>query len=133
MDKRATGNLRSLSPVPQLRFPKEVNTYCPKCGHHTAHSVTVYKAGKARTMAWGSRRQERRKHGYGGQKFPELKRTAKTRREPRHDHRVLVSVRQRRQSLGPGLTLRRFCLGRHECYATRLDSVSFLTPGKESP
>src|SRR5690242_21596299 len=61
-----------------LKFPKEVNTYCPKCGHHTAHSVTVYKAGKARTMAWGSRRQERRKHGYGGQKFPELKRTAKT-------------------------------------------------------
>src|SRR5438034_7644138 len=64
--------------VSQLKFPKEVNTYCPKCGHHTAHSVTVYKAGKARTMAWGSRRQERRKHGYGGQKFPELKRTAKT-------------------------------------------------------
>src|SRR5437899_7388921 len=81
MNKRAPRTSRSLSLVPQLKFPKEVNTYCPKCGHHTAHSVTVYKAGKARSMAWGSRRQERRKHGYGGQKFPELKRTAKTDRK----------------------------------------------------
>src|SRR6059058_2924273 len=50
----------------------------PKCKHHTAHAVAVYKAGKQRTLSWGARRQERRKHGYGGQKFPELKRTAKT-------------------------------------------------------
>jgi len=64
--------------VSRLKFPKELNTYCPKCKHHTMHAVAVYKAGKARAMAWGSRRQERRKHGYGGQKFPELKRTAKT-------------------------------------------------------
>src|SRR5947199_8515973 len=76
MNKRAPRTSRSLSLVPQLKFPKEVNTYCPKCGHHTAHSVAVYKAGKARTMAWGTRRQERRKHGYWGQKFPELKRTS---------------------------------------------------------
>ena len=41
-------------------------------------AVAVYKAGKQRTLSWGARRQERRKHGYGGQKFPELKRTAKT-------------------------------------------------------
>src|SRR5467141_3982925 len=61
-----------------MKYPKEISTYCPKCKQHTAHAVSVYKAGKPRTMAWGSRRQERRKHGYGGQKFPELKRTAKT-------------------------------------------------------
>jgi large subunit ribosomal protein L44e len=61
-----------------MKYPKEISTYCPKCKKHTAHAVSIYKAGKPRTMAWGSRRQERRKHGYGGQKFPELKRTAKT-------------------------------------------------------
>ncbi len=61
-----------------LKYPKEISTYCPRCKHHTAHAVSLYKAGKARAMAWGNRRQERRKHGYGGQKFPELKRTAKT-------------------------------------------------------
>ena len=79
MNKRATrASSRSFPKAQDLKYPKEVNTFCPKCGHHTAHSVNVYKAGKARSMAWGSRRQERRKHGYGGQKFPELKRTAKT-------------------------------------------------------
>jgi large subunit ribosomal protein L44e len=62
----------------KTKYPKEINTYCPKCKHHTAHAVAVYKAGKQRTLSWGARRQERRKHGYGGQKFPELKRTAKT-------------------------------------------------------
>src|SRR5438093_10735384 len=61
-----------------MKYPKEVNAYCPKCKHHTAHAVSIYKAGKARTMVWGTRRQDRRKHGYGGQKFPELKRTDKT-------------------------------------------------------
>ena len=61
-----------------MKYPKEVNAYCPKRKHHTAHAVSIYKAGKARAMAWGNRRQDRRKHGYGGQKFPELKRTAKT-------------------------------------------------------
>src|SRR6266571_1132114 len=55
------------------------------------------------------------------------------RREPRHNHCVLVRVRQGRQSLGLGLALRRYCPSGHGWYVTQLDSVSFLTPGKESP
>jgi large subunit ribosomal protein L44e len=39
---------------------KEMRKFCPKCKIHTAQSVSIYKKG------------------YGGQKFPELKRTAKT-------------------------------------------------------
>ena len=29
-------------------------------------------------MSWGARKHEEEKKGYGGQKYPELKRTAKT-------------------------------------------------------
>jgi large subunit ribosomal protein L44e len=61
-----------------MRIVKEMNTNCPKCRHHTVHSVSLYKKGKERALAAGVRRHEREKHGYGGQKWPELKRTVKT-------------------------------------------------------
>jgi large subunit ribosomal protein L44e len=61
-----------------MKFPKEMRTFCPSCGHHTAHTVVLYKRGKERAASWGARRQAGRKKGYGGQKFPELIRTAKT-------------------------------------------------------
>ncbi|KON28065.1 MAG: 50S ribosomal protein L44e [Candidatus Bathyarchaeota archaeon] len=61
-----------------MRIAKEINTNCPKCRHHTVHSVSLYKKRKERSLAAGVRRHEREKHGYGGQKWPELKRTAKT-------------------------------------------------------
>jgi len=61
-----------------LKFPKELRTYCPKCKTHSEHSASLYKKGRDRALAAGVRRHEREKHGYGGQKWPELKRTAKT-------------------------------------------------------
>ena len=61
-----------------MKFPKELNTFCPHCRKHTAHFVAIYKSGKERASSWGARRQAGRKRGYGGQKFPELIRTAKT-------------------------------------------------------
>ncbi|WP_309491961.1 50S ribosomal protein L44e [Candidatus Hecatella orcuttiae] len=61
-----------------MRFPKSVNVYCPRCRKHTAHSLSLYKKGKERALSAGARHHERDKHGYGGQKFPELKRTSKT-------------------------------------------------------
>jgi large subunit ribosomal protein L44e len=64
--------------VTSMKFPKAITTYCPKCKSHTEHGVSVYKKGKERTLSAGARRHEREKHGYGGQKWPELKRTAKT-------------------------------------------------------
>ena len=66
------------TPAEKMKFPKEIRTFCPKCGRHTAHSVSLYKRGKERATSWGARRQAGRKRGYGGQKFPELIRTAKT-------------------------------------------------------
>jgi large subunit ribosomal protein L44e len=61
-----------------VKIPKELNTFCPSCRKHTLHSVSLYKKGKERASSWGARRQAGRKRGYGGQKFPELIRTAKT-------------------------------------------------------
>ncbi len=61
-----------------MKVPKETSTYCPKCKKHSPHSISIYKKGKERSLAAGVRRHEHEKHGYGGQKWPELKRTAKT-------------------------------------------------------
>lgn len=61
-----------------MKIPKALNTYCPKCKSHTEHTVALYKKGRDRILAAGARRHEREKRGYGGQKYPELKRTAKT-------------------------------------------------------
>ena len=69
----------SSEPEPiSMKAPKEMRTYCPKCKSHSDHQVSIYKKGKDRAMAVGNRRHERDEHGYGGQKFPKLKRTAKT-------------------------------------------------------
>jgi large subunit ribosomal protein L44e len=61
-----------------LKIPKEIKTYCPKCHVHTVHTVSIYKKGKERRSSAGARHHEQDKKGYGGQKFPELIRTAKT-------------------------------------------------------
>lgn len=61
-----------------MNVPKNIRTYCPRCKQHSDHTVSLYKKGKERALAGGVRRHEREKHGYGGQKWPELKRTAKT-------------------------------------------------------
>ncbi|MEM4246223.1 MAG: 50S ribosomal protein L44e [Candidatus Bathyarchaeia archaeon] len=61
-----------------MKVPKEMNVYCPRCRVHSSHAVSLYKKGKERALAAGVRRHELEKHGYGGQKWPELKRTAKT-------------------------------------------------------
>ena len=53
---------------------KELNKFCPKCKKFTVQAVSIYKKGKDRKMAEGARRHAEDKKGYGGQKFPELKR-----------------------------------------------------------
>ena len=61
-----------------MKIPKEMKHYCPSCKKHQLHTVSIYKAGKQRGSSLGARRHEEDRKGYGGQKFPELKRTAKT-------------------------------------------------------
>lgn len=61
-----------------MKVPNVINTYCPRCRRYTQHSVSLYKKSKERGLSWGARKHEEEKKGYGGQKYPELKRTAKT-------------------------------------------------------
>jgi large subunit ribosomal protein L44e len=61
-----------------MNVPKEINTYCPKCNTHTPHAVSLYKEGRRRSLAQGERHHDRERKGYGGQKYPMLKRKAKT-------------------------------------------------------
>ncbi|MCD6369523.1 MAG: 50S ribosomal protein L44e [Thermoproteales archaeon] len=60
-----------------MEVPKRIRTYCPRCRKHTVHTVTIYKAGKRRSLAEGERRYEAKKKGYGSKRKPEQKRTAK--------------------------------------------------------
>jgi large subunit ribosomal protein L44e len=61
-----------------MKVSKQMNVYCPKCKKHSPHAVSIYKKGKERALAAGTRKHEREKHGYGGQKWPELVRKVKT-------------------------------------------------------
>jgi large subunit ribosomal protein L44e len=61
-----------------MNVPKEMSTYCPKCRIHTSHVITLYKEGRRRTLAKGERHHARERKGFGGQKYPMLKRKAKT-------------------------------------------------------
>jgi large subunit ribosomal protein L44e len=64
--------------VVELNVPKEVTTYCSKCKKHQVHSISLYKAGKRRALAKGARAHERKKRGYGGQKYPLQREFSKT-------------------------------------------------------
>ena len=61
-----------------MKIGKELQKYCPRCKSQTSQVVAIYKKGKDRKVAEGARRHAEDKKDYGGQKFPELKRTAKT-------------------------------------------------------
>lgn len=61
-----------------MNVPKETRRYCPKCKKHTQQKISIYKAGKRRHSAIGERRHAEDKKGYGGQKFPQLAKPAKT-------------------------------------------------------
>lgn len=61
-----------------MNVPKEIRTYCPKCNKHTMHAVSIYRDGARRALAKGERAHERERRGYGGQKYPILRRKAKT-------------------------------------------------------
>ena len=87
-----------------MKFPKELNTYCRWCRKHTSHTVALYKRGKERAGSWGARRQAGRKRGYGGQKFPELIRTAKTTKKAT----LRLKCREcQRESMRKGIRLRK--------------------------
>lgn len=51
-----------------MKFPKELNKYCPYCKKHTKHTVETVKKKPRRKLAQGQRRFLRKLKGYGS--FP---------------------------------------------------------------
>lgn len=51
-----------------MKYPKEVKAYCPKCRKHTTAKVKLASKGKARHMAIGTRKHERKLFGHGGKR-----------------------------------------------------------------
>ncbi len=49
-----------------MDIPKEIKDYCKKCNAHTAHKLKHFKAGSARSLAEGQRKNIRKKKGYKG-------------------------------------------------------------------
>ncbi|MFH2106377.1 MAG: 50S ribosomal protein L44e [Candidatus Micrarchaeota archaeon] len=54
-----------------MKFPKQVNTYCPYCNSHQIHKVKVASKGAPRTMAKGNRAHQRSLEGHGGKRAGE--------------------------------------------------------------
>jgi len=52
-----------------MKFPKEVNAYCPFCKKHQKHKVKAASKGRARPMSACNRRHEmRRLKGHGSKR-----------------------------------------------------------------
>lgn len=54
-----------------MKFPKEINAYCPYCKTHAPHKVKLASKGRARTLAVGNRSHERKLKGHGGKRAGE--------------------------------------------------------------
>jgi len=54
-----------------MKYPKEVNTYCPTCRKHTVHKARLASKGRARAMAMGNVKHARKLMGHGGKRAGE--------------------------------------------------------------
>jgi len=54
--------------VIEMKFPKEINAYCPKCKKHTKAKVRLASKGRARSLSAGNQRHERRLKGHGSKR-----------------------------------------------------------------
>ncbi len=60
-----------------MKIPSKIRTYCPYCGAHTEHEVSVQKKRPARSLSWGQRQFARIMKGYGSQPRSEQRHFAK--------------------------------------------------------
>ena len=54
-----------------MKFPKEINAYCPYCKSHKLHKLKAVSKGRARTMAEGNRAHNRSLRGHGSKRAGE--------------------------------------------------------------
>jgi large subunit ribosomal protein L44e len=51
-----------------MKFPKEINCYCPFCKSHQVHKVKLASKGSSRSLARGNRAFNRKLTGHGGKR-----------------------------------------------------------------
>lgn len=89
-----------------MKVPREQSWYCPKCGKHTTHGTSIYKAGKVRKkMSEGWRRYNRKMRGYGSQPKPIFNKNAKINKRTLP---ILTCKECGRKSHGEGLRLKKY-------------------------
>ncbi|BCS90795.1 MAG: 50S ribosomal protein L44e [Candidatus Micrarchaeota archaeon] len=49
-----------------MEMPKEISAYCPKCGKHTIHTVSLYNKKPESGLSKGTRKHNRKLKGYVG-------------------------------------------------------------------
>ncbi|MEM5777311.1 MAG: 50S ribosomal protein L44e [Candidatus Aenigmatarchaeota archaeon] len=54
-----------------MKFPKEINAYCRNCNSYQLHKVRLASKGKARSLAKGNVKHERKLEGRGGKRAGE--------------------------------------------------------------
>ncbi len=54
-----------------MKFPKEINAYCPYCKSHQKHKVKLASKGRARTLAKGTQSHNKKLKGHGGKRAGE--------------------------------------------------------------
>ncbi|MEW6748793.1 MAG: 50S ribosomal protein L44e [Candidatus Micrarchaeota archaeon] len=54
-----------------MKFPKEVNAYCPSCKKHTKQKAKAASKGRPRTLAAGNRAHQRSLMGRGSKRAGE--------------------------------------------------------------
>ena len=54
-----------------MKFPKEVNAYCPFCNSHQLNKAKAASKGRPRSMAKGNRAHERSLMGHGSKRAGE--------------------------------------------------------------
>ncbi|MBD3185911.1 50S ribosomal protein L44e [Candidatus Bathyarchaeota archaeon] len=88
-----------------MKHPRNIRRYCPKCGKHTEHSVSIYKKRPKSRLKQGERRYARKSKGYGSFPRPVFKRNAKVNKKflP-----MLTCKECDRKSSKKGLRLKRF-------------------------
>ncbi|MBU0531911.1 50S ribosomal protein L44e [Candidatus Micrarchaeota archaeon] len=54
-----------------MKFPKEINAFCPSCNAHQKHKVKAASKGRPRTLAAGNRAHKRSLTGHGSKRAGE--------------------------------------------------------------
>jgi large subunit ribosomal protein L44e len=54
-----------------MKFPKQINAYCPSCRAHKPQKVKATSKGRPRTLAKGNRAHERSLMGHGSKRAGE--------------------------------------------------------------